>query len=48
MDEDSDLPPPLIPAPKSGYASGHENTFVWTEDDLQQSEAEVAQVDTGW
>ena len=48
MDEDSDLLPPLTPALKSGFESGHATTFVWTEDDLQQSEADVVQADTGW
>ena len=47
MDEDSDLRP-LTPAPESGFVSGHESNYVWSDVDVFVSEAEAVHPASGW
>ena len=47
MEEDSDLPP-LTPAPVSGFQSGHDTTYNWSEDDIIALGTECRQVESGW
>ena len=39
-DEDSELPP-LTPAPKSGFVSGHDTNYAWSDEDVFVSETEL-------
>ena len=47
MDEDSGCPL-LTPAPVSGFVSGHETTFNWSDGDVIVSDAEERSSASGW
>ena len=47
MDKDSDLLT-FTPAPKSGFVSGNETTFNFTDDDVIISDVEFFRSISGW